>query len=119
MLDTEQLREIIIHALEDIKGIDIQVLDVRGKSSLMDFMIIASGNTNRQVKALAKNIVTKVKEKDFIPLGIEGEQAGEWILVDLNEIVVHVMQPAIREFYSLEKLWGENSPMRRQDHSNN
>ena len=118
MRDTEHLHKIIIYALEDVKGINIQLLDVRGKSSFTDFMIIVTGNTHRQVKGLANNIVTKVKEKGFIPLGIEGEQAGEWILVDLNEIIVHVMQPAIREFYNLEKLWGENSPMRKQDHSN-
>ena len=110
MLDTEQLRDLVIDALEDIKAIDIRVLDVRGKSSVTDIMVIASGNTARQVKALADNVVVKAKESGSKPLGVEGEVQGEWALVDLGDVVVHIMQPAIRDFYNLEKLWGDESP---------
>ena len=110
MLDTEQLRDLVIDALEDIKAIDIRVLDVRGKSSVTDIMVIASGNTARQVKALTDNVVVKAKESGSKPLGVEGEVQGEWALVDLGDVVVHIMQPSIRDFYNLEKLWGDESP---------
>lgn len=110
MLNTEQLSELVIDALEDIKAIDIRVLDVRGKSSVTDLMVIASGNTARQVKALSDNVVVKAKQAGVKPLGVEGEVQGEWALVDLGDVVVHIMQPSIRDFYNLEKLWGEASP---------
>ena len=109
-MDREQLRDLVVNAIEDVKGIDIRVIDVQDKSSVTDIMIIASGNTARQVKALADNVVEKAKHAGVQPLGVEGETHGEWALVDLGDIVVHIMQPAIRDFYNLEKLWGEDSP---------
>ena len=100
----------MVDALEDIKAIDIRILDVKGKSSITDVMVIASGNTARQVKALSDNVVVKAKQAGVKPLGVEGEQQGEWALVDLGDVVVHIMQPSIRDFYNLEKLWGDESP---------
>ena len=110
MLELDQLKDIVVDAIEDVKGIDIRVLDVKGKTSITDVMIIVSGNTSRQVKAIADNIIMKTKEAGHRPMGIEGEQHGEWTLVDLGDIIVHVMQPSIRDFYNLEKLWGDDSP---------
>jgi ribosome-associated protein len=114
MLNREQLRDLVVDAIEDVKGVDIRVIDVQDKSSVTDIMIIASGNTARQVKALADNVVEKAKHAGVQPLGVEGEVHGEWALVDLGDIVVHIMQPAIRDFYNLEKLWGEDSPTAAQ-----
>lgn len=109
-MDAEELKQIIVEALEDLKGVDIKVLDVRGKTSVTDIIVIAAGTSDRQVKALARNVVDKVKEKGIRPLGIEGEREGEWVLVDLGDVVVHVMLPQVRDFYNLEKLWGESAP---------
>jgi ribosome-associated protein len=114
ILNREQLRDLVVDAIEDVKGIDIRIIDVQDKSSVTDIMIIASGNTARQVKALADNVVEKAKHAGVQPLGVEGEVHGEWALVDLGDIVVHIMQPAIRDFYNLEKLWGEDSPTAAQ-----
>lgn len=115
MIDIEKLQAIVIDALEEVKATDIRVLDVRDKSSFTDILVIASGNTSRQVKALVNSVVVKVKEAGVKPLGMEGEQQGEWALVDLGDVVVHVMQPTIRDFYNLEKLWGDDSPQTTQD----
>ena len=109
-MKTEQLKQLVIDALEDVKGVDIRVIDVQDKSSVTDIMVVASGNTARQVKALADSVVEKAKQAGVRPLGVEGEEHGEWILVDLGDLVVHIMQPAVRDFYNLEKLWGEESP---------
>lgn len=109
-MNSKELCELAIEALEDIKGIDIKVLDVVSKSSVTDIMIFASGNTSRQVKALANSVADKAKKAGSAALGIEGDESNEWVLVDLGDVVVHVMQPSIREFYNLEKLWGEGSP---------
>ena len=109
-MNTKELCDLAVEALEDIKGIDIRVLDVVDKSSVTDIMIFASGNTSRQVKALANNVADKAKKAGSPALGIEGDDSNEWVLVDLGDVVVHVMQPTIREFYNLEKLWGEDSP---------
>lgn len=116
MSDIEKLQAVVIAALEDVKATDIRVLDVRGKSSFTDVLVIASGNTSRQVKALANSVVVKAKEAGFKPFGVEGEQQGEWALVDLGDVVVHIMQPSIRDFYNLEKLWGDDSPQAARDH---
>lgn len=104
-MDSEQLKTLVVNALEDIKAIDITEIDVREKTSICDVMVIATGNTNRQVKSLADNVVEKAKEAGQQPIGVEGQSSGEWILVDLGDVVVHVMQPQIRDFYALEKLW--------------
>jgi ribosome-associated protein len=100
-----KLQQVAIAALEDIKAKDINVLDVRKLTSLYDTMIIASADSTRQVKALANNVQEKMKAAGATVLGIEGEAAGEWVLVDCGNIVVHVMQPAVRAYYNLEELW--------------
>lgn len=109
-METETLKQIVIEALEEIKGIDIRALDVHDKTSVTDIMIVASGNSNRQVKALADSVIEHCKAQGISILGTEGVETGEWALVDLGDVVVHIMQPSIRDFYNLEKLWGEESP---------
>lgn len=109
-MNTEQLRDLAIEALEDVKGLDIRTYDVKNKTSITDILVFGSGNTSRQVKALASSVVDKAKKAGIKPLGIEGDDIGEWVLVDLGDVVVHVMQPSIRDFYNLEKLWGEDTP---------
>ena len=101
----ERLLEIVTAALEDLKGVDIRVIDVRGKTSITDRMVTVSGTSTRHVKALADNVVLQAKKHGFLPLGVEGEQAAEWVLIDLGDVVVHVMLPDTRTFYALEKLW--------------
>ncbi len=110
MLETEELKKVVIKAIEDVKGIDLSILDVKGKTSVTDVMMIVSGNTSRQVRAIVNNVIMEVKKAGHPPLGVEGEEYGEWALVDLGDIIVHIMQPSIRDFYNLEKLWGEGSP---------
>ena len=102
---TKTLKDIVISALEDIKAIDITLIDVRDLTGIMDTMIVASGNSNRQVKALANAVVMDAKAAGYSLLGIEGENSAEWILVDFGEIIIHIMLPATREFYDLERLW--------------
>lgn len=92
-------------ALDDLKAVEPVVLDVRSLSSVMDYLIVASGTSSRHVKSLADNVLMKAKERGVRPLGVEGERAGEWVLVDFGDVVVHVMQPAARSFYDLERLW--------------
>lgn len=104
-MQTEQLLALVLKALEDGKAIDVRVMDVRGKTSIADYMVIASGTSDRHVKALASRVVEDAKHEGMQPLGVEGETVGEWVLVDLVDIIVHVMQPRIREFYQLEKFW--------------
>ncbi len=109
-MEIEKIKDIVITALEDIKGFQIKIINVRGKSNFTDIMVIVSGNTARQVKALGSNLLIVAGENDIKVLGSEGEQQGEWMLIDLGDIVVHIMQPDIRDFYNLEKLWGDDSP---------
>jgi ribosome-associated protein len=111
-MHTEDLRKIAEVALDEIKARDIVVLDTRKITSLFDYMIVASADSSRQTKALARNIAEKVKEAGGSVLGVEGEQTGEWVLVDLGDVLVHIMQPAIREYYNLEQLWGGDAPRR-------
>ena len=109
-MNSEQLKQLVVDALEDRKGVDVKILDVRGKSSFTDILVIAGGNSSRQVKALADSVVEKAKANGVQPLGIEGETESSWVLVDLGDVVVHVMLPDTRDFYNLEKLWGEDTP---------
>ena len=108
-----KLQKTALAALEDIKARDITVLDVRKLTSLYDTLIVASGESNRQVKALAQNVRDKLKEAGATIIGVEGEATGEWILVDAGSIVVHVMQPTVRAYYNLEELWTPPQPVRR------
>ena len=94
-----------VAALEDIKAHDIAVLDVRKLTTLYDTLIIASADSNRQVKALASHVRDKLKEAGAAIIGVEGEETAEWVLVDAGDVVVHVMQPAVRTYYNLEELW--------------
>jgi ribosome-associated protein len=108
-----QLQRVAVAALEDIKAKDITVLDVRKLTSLYDTMIIASADSTRQVKALANNVQEKMKAAGATVLGIEGEGTGEWVLVDCGNIIVHVMQPAVRAYYNLEELWTASTGKRQ------
>ena len=118
-MEIEALKKLVIDALEDVKGIDIRALDVRDKTSITDIMIIASGNSNRQVKALADSVIERCKQAGLRIYGSEGIEIGEWALVDLGDVVVHIMQPSIRDFYNLEKLWGDVSPAAQQKQDKN
>jgi ribosome-associated protein len=104
-MNTEQLKILALAALEDLKAIDLITIDVRGITSLADFMIICTGRSNRHVKSLAENVVKKAKELKAAYIKTEGEREGEWVIVDLADVIVHVMLPATREFYNLEDLW--------------
>jgi len=99
------LQDVVTAALDDMKAVNIRVLDVRGLTDIADTMIIASGNSDRHVRSISDRVVEKAKAAGFRTLGTEGERDGEWVLVDLQDIVVHVMLPRIREFYGLERLW--------------
>ena len=109
-MEYDKLTALVIDALEDIKGTDIRVLNVRDKTTITDMMVVVTGNSNRQVKALVDSVVTRCKAQGFDPIGVEGADIAEWALIDLDDVVVHVMQPSVRDFYNIEKLWGEDSP---------
>ena len=104
-MQPEEIKDAAVTALEELKAQNIQVLDVRGRSGFADYLIIASGTSDRHVKSLAENVVVELKHAGHPAHGVEGEQVGEWVLVDLIDVVVHVMQPRVRDFYGLEKLW--------------
>ena len=108
----EDLLTVISSALTDMKGKDIVQLDVRGLLNVTDYMVIATGTSNRHVKSLADEVSFKAKQNGVLPLGIEGEMSGDWVLSDLGDVVVHVMQAEAREFYDLERLW---NPALKQD----
>ncbi|WP_286236761.1 ribosome silencing factor [Neptuniibacter halophilus] len=105
-MQTEQILDLVHNALEDMKAKEIIDLDVRGRSTVTDYMVIASGTSKRHVAAVAEDVIVKVKEAGLMPLGSEGQQSSDWILVDLGDVVVHVMMPDARSFYDLERLWG-------------
>ena len=104
-MDIRKLQRIVVAALEDIKARDIEVINTRKLTSLFDRLIIASAESNRQTRALARHVEDKVKEAGGEVIGVEGTEAGEWILIDLGDAVVHIMQPAVRSYYNLEELW--------------
>jgi ribosome-associated protein len=99
------LQDVVLDALADMKAVDVKALDVRGLTDITDTMVVASGTSDRHVKSIADRVVQRCKEAGFRPFGIEGERDGDWVLVDLHDVVLHVMLPRIREFYALEKLW--------------
>ena len=111
-MNATQLTELAVAALEDIKGRDIEVIDTSRLTPLFERIVVASGDSNRQVRSLARNVHDKVREAGEEVLSVEGEDGGEWVLVDLGEVVVHIMQPAIRQYYNLEELWGGKGPAR-------
>ena len=104
-MNSEALTDLVVDALDDVKAKDIVRLDVRNMTTVTDYMIVASGTSNRHVKALVENVAEKAKEAGHRAIGIEGEEGGEWVLLDLQDTLVHVMLPKVREFYNLEKLW--------------
>nr|WP_050997914.1 ribosome silencing factor [Dyella japonica] len=99
------VRQQVLNALDELKAKDIREIDVRGKTSIADLLVIASGTSARHVKSIADEVVKFAKQAGVMPLGVEGEQEAEWVLVDLGDVIVHVMLPRIREFYGLERLW--------------
>jgi ribosome-associated protein len=105
-MDIRKKQRMVVDALEDVKGRDIQVFDTARMPSMFERVVIASGDSTRQVKALADNVQEKVRGSGARVYGVEGERAGEWVLVDLGDIVVHIMHPTVREFYNLEEVWG-------------
>ena len=108
----DRLRSIVLAALDDLKARDVREVDVRGKSSVTDLLVVASGTSSRHVKSIADEVVKKAKQAGLPPIGVEGQREAEWVLVDLGDIVVHVMLPRTREFYGLERLWtvGDEMP---------
>jgi ribosome-associated protein len=106
-MDIKKLQTLVVDALEDVKGQDIQVFDTVHLTSLFDRIAVVSGTSNRQTKALAASVRDKVKDAGGDVIGVEGEDTGEWVLVDLGDMIVHIMQPAIRQYYRLEEIWGD------------
>ncbi len=104
-MNSEALCDLVIGALDDIKANDIVKLDVRDMTTVTDYMVVASGTSSRHVQALVDNVTEKAREAGHKPIGVEGEEGGEWVLLDLQDTLVHVMLPKVREFYNLEKLW--------------
>ena len=104
-MNSEQLCDLVVDALEEVKAKDIVRLDVRELTTVTDYMVVASGTSSRHVKALADAVADKAREAGHRPAGIEGEDGGEWVLLDMGDTLAHVMLPRVREFYNLEKLW--------------
>jgi ribosome-associated protein len=113
-MDIRTLQKIVVSALEDIKGKDIEVINTAKLTAMFDRLVIATGDSNRQVKSLARNVHDKVREAGGEVISIEGEESGEWVLVDLGDLVVHVMQPSVRQYYNLEELWQTTPAQRRK-----
>jgi ribosome-associated protein len=113
-MELRKLQKIVVSALEDIKGKDIEVINTTKLTSMFDRLVIATGDSNRQVRSLARNVHDKVREAGAEVLSVEGEETGEWVLVDLGDIVVHVMQPMVRQYYNLEELWQTTPAQRRK-----
>jgi ribosome-associated protein len=108
------LEKLVLAALDEMKAVNIKLLDVRGLTDIADAMIVASGTSDRHVRAIAQRVLEKAREAGLRPLGVEGQRDGEWVLVDLQDVLLHVMLPRVREFYSLEQLWEAPSGTRRR-----
>lgn len=108
-MSSEDIKSLVVDALDDLKAKDIVTLDVKALTGVTDYMVIASGTSNRHVKSLADNVVEKAKENGIRPLGVEGETDAEWVLVDFGDVVAHVMLPEARAFYDLESLWAPSA----------
>ena len=108
-MNNKKIIDIILNTLDDAKALDVIVFEVSKLTSISDYMIIASGRSNRQVNSIAEKVIEVAKENSLPPLGTEGRKEGEWVLVDLGDIIVHIMQPDTREYYQLEKLWGNEA----------
>lgn len=104
-MQTNDMKKVVLNALDELKADNVSVIDVSDRTSVTDCMVIASGTSSRHVKSLADNVISEVKEHGGRPLGIEGADSSDWVLVDLGELVVHVMMPATRTFYDLERFW--------------
>ena len=118
-LKTDSLKTLVLDALDDLKAKDVALLDVARLTSVTDLMVVASGTSTRHVMALANNVVERVKAEGIQPLGVEGEAGADWVLVDLGDLVVHVMLPETRELYDLERLWADlpsDSESRQESH---
>lgn len=113
-MDIRKLQKIVVSALEDIKAKDIEVINTTKLTAMFDRVVIASADSNRQTRALSRNVQDKIREAGGEIVGTEGEESGEWILVDAGAIVVHIMQPAVRSYYNLEELWATTPAKRRQ-----
>ncbi len=107
-MQAEQLKQLVIDALDDLKAVNTVTHDVTGLTDVMDYLVVTSGTSNRHVKSLADNVCMEAKKQGQRALGVEGEDAGEWVLVDFGDVVVHVMLPATRDFYDLERLWADH-----------
>ncbi len=114
-IQTDELLSVTLAALEDMKAVNVQVIDVRDLTTITDIMVVASGTSTRHIKAIADNVALEAKKHGVKALGVEGDKGSEWILVDLADVVVHVMMPEIREFYALEKLWSVGSRQTPRD----
>ena len=111
-LQAESLKNLAIQALDELKANDVQTIDVRDRASFTDFMVFASGTSTRHVGSLAESVVEMATDAGIKPLGVEGEEVSEWVLVDLGDVIVHVMLPEVRLMYELEKLWQDPPPTR-------
>jgi ribosome-associated protein len=109
LMTENELKELVLNALEDLKGNDISCLDVTGKTEMADYMVFVSGTSNRHVKALVGNVLADTTKVGIKPIGVEGLEEGEWVLIDLADVLVHVMLPTVREFYDIESLWNMSS----------
>jgi len=111
------LKTLVLESLDEIKAVDVVCIDVRDKTEITDYMIVVSGTSSRHVKSIANNVIVDAKEAGFMPLGLEGLEDGEWALIDLTDVVVHVMLPSAREFYDIERLWNMSVQSRESNAS--
>ena len=109
-MNVDELKALAVNAVEDLKAFDVNIVDVQGRSSITDVLVFASGRSDRQVKSIANNVVIEAKKAGVKPLGVEGLKTGDWVLVDLGDVVVHVMLPQVRDYYGIERMWEVDEP---------